>query len=55
MVPGRETRTDMREEQRPLLDPSPGWVSQDRNAAMTVLWFAVGIAVGFAFAWGVLR
>lgn len=45
----------MRDEQRPLLDPSPGWVSQDRHAAMTLLWFAAGIALGCIVGWGVAR
>jgi len=48
----------MREDQdqdRPLLDPSPGWVTQDRHAAMTLVWFAVGAVLGIVVGWGVTR
>ena len=46
----------MREQDhRPLLDPSPGWVSQDRHAGMTLVWFAVGVALGIVVGWGVAR
>ena len=36
----------MRDNNRPL-DPSPGWVTKDRHAAATLLWFAVGFIAGF--------
>jgi len=42
-------------DQRPLLDPSPGWVSKDRHAGMTLVWFAVGVALGIVVGWGVFR
>ena len=53
-TPGR-TKTMRDQDQRPLFDPSPGWVSQDRHAVMTLAWFAVGVALGIIVGWGVAR
>lgn len=57
--PGMRRRADrketMKDQDRPFLDPSPGWVSQDRHAGMTLVWFAAGVALGIILGWGVFR